>query len=200
MDRGDWDRRWERRAAEGRLHTAQILVAEVSHLPPRRALDLACGAGRNAVWLAERGWQVTAVDFSPVALAMARAHAAERGVEVEWVEADLRAYEPPAKSFDLVLVLYLHLPAQERRAVLARAARALAPGGTFLLVGHDLANLGTNAPGPSDPDVLYTPEDIVRELPDLRVIRAQRVARPVSFDDQQAVAIDALVRAVSIPA
>ncbi|MER3409668.1 MAG: class I SAM-dependent methyltransferase, partial [Thermoleophilia bacterium] len=125
---------------------------------------------------------------------------AERGVEVELVEADLRAYEPPAKAFDLVLVLYLHVPAQERRAVLARAARALARGGTFLLVGHDLANLGASAPGPSDPNVLYTPEDIVRELPDLRVIRAHRVTRRVALDDGQAVAIDALVRAVSIPA
>jgi len=87
-----------------------------------------------------------------------------------------------------------------RLAVLARAARALARGGTFLLVGHDLANLGASAPGPSDPNVLYTPEDIVRELPDLRVIRAHRVTRRVALDDGQAVAIDALVRAVSIPA
>ncbi len=199
MDRGDWDRRWQKRAAEGKLHPADILVAEVAHLPAGRALDLACGAGRNAVWLAERGWRVMAVDFSPVALAMAREHAAERGVEVEWVESDLRAYEPPQRAFDLVLVLYLHVPPEERRAVLARAAGALAPGGTFLLVGHHLANLGTKAPGPSDPAVLYTPEEIAGELPGLRVIRAQRVARPVVVDDRQAVAIDALVRAVFLP-
>jgi SAM-dependent methyltransferase len=198
VERQDWDRRWQKRAEEGRLAPSDRLMAEVADLPPGRALDLACGAGRNAVWLAERGWRVTAVDFSPVALGMARALAAERGVDVEWVEADLRTYQPPPGAFDLVIVLYLHLPPSDRRQVLARAATAVAPGGTFLLLGHHLANLDTGAPGPSDPAVLYRPEEIVRELPGLRAVRAERVLRPTTAEDgREVVAIDALVRAVA---
>jgi len=197
VESSQWDRRWRERALERRLEPAGLLVAETAELQPGRALDLACGAGRNAVWLAERGWRVTAVDFSAVALRMARELAAERGVEVEWVHADLRTYEPLRGVFDLVLVLYLHLPAIERRLVLARAAAAVAPGGTFLLLGHDLANLDTGAPGPSDPAVLYTPDDIARELPGLRIVRAERVERLVQREGVEARAIDALVRAVA---
>lgn len=198
MDATDWDRRWQKRASEGRLEPAEALTAEVAELPPGRALDLACGAGRNAVWLAERGWRVTAVDFSSVALALARELARERGVEVEWLQADLLAYEPPPAAFDLVLVLYLHLPAPQRRLVLARAAAAVAPGGTFLLLGHDVTNLGTGAPGPSDPALLYTPEAIVAELPGLRPVRAERVQRKTLVDGEEVVAVDTLVRAVPI--
>lgn len=197
MESRDWDRRWRERALKRRLEPAQLLVTEVGGLEPGRALDLACGAGRNAVWLAERGWRVTAVDFSPVALEQARELAVSRRVEVEWVLADLRTYEPLPGAFDLVLILYLHLPSRERRPLIARAAAALAPGGTLLVVGHALANLGTGAPGPSDPDVLYTPEDIAAEIPGLAVERAEQVRRPVETEQGPVEAIDALVRAVA---
>jgi hypothetical protein len=90
-------------------------------------------------------------------------------------------------------VLYVHLPADERRALLARAAAALAPGGTLLVVGHDLTNIGTGAPGPSRPDVLYTPEGVGHDLAGLDVVKAERVVRPVDTDDGQAEAIDTLV-------
>jgi 2-polyprenyl-3-methyl-5-hydroxy-6-metoxy-1,4-benzoquinol methylase len=92
-----WNRRW---SGEERVHAStapsRFLVAEVAGLPPGAALDLGCGAGRNAVWLAEQGWRVTAVDFSDVALRMARALADERRVAVEWIEADalVRAHRP----------------------------------------------------------------------------------------------------------
>ena len=138
--------KWNRRYAEDdRIHSTavpnQFFVAEAADLSPGRALDLACGAGRNAVWLAERGWQVTAVDFSGVALSMARALAASRGVGVEWMEADVVEWSPPPGVYDLVAVLYLQLPADERRIVLRHAAAAVRPGGTLLVVGHDLLNL-----------------------------------------------------------
>jgi SAM-dependent methyltransferase len=172
-------------------------VEEVEDLRPGRALDLGCGEGRNAVWLAQRGWRVTAVDFSEIALARARRLASSRSAAVEWVVADLRAYEPPAGAFDLVLYLYVHLPAPARRLVLRRAAAALAPGGALLVLGHDLANLTAGHGGPSDPAVLYTPAEIVTELPRLRIERAEQVARPVETEEGEAVAIDALVRAVA---
>jgi len=96
---------------------------------------------------------------------------------------------------DLVAVLYLQLPPEERRLVLERASEALAPGGTLLVVGHDLSNLTEGYGGPTNAAVLFTPDDIVRELPGLVVERAKRVRRPVAVDGGEVEAIDALVRA-----
>lgn len=195
VEREDWNRK---HGEAGRLFGVEpnrFLVAEVERLIPGRALDLACGAGRNAVWLAEQGWTVTGADFSDVALAEAARLAGERGVDVEWVDADLRAWEPPAATFDLVVVLYLQVPEAERRVVLARAAAAVAPGGTLLVVGHDLENLNGGYGGPKDPLVLLTPEAVAGELPGLVVERAERVVRPVETDEGEAQAIDTLVRA-----
>ena len=193
MRREDWDRRY---AATQLLWSAgpnQFLVAEVDDLEPGRGLDLACGEGRNAVWLAQRGWRVTAVDFSEVAIARARDRATHEGVDVDFHCADLLDFEPEPGAYDLVVILYLQIPADERRLVLSRASRALAPGGTFLLVGHDLENLVRGVGGPRDPDVLYTPDDIARELRGLEIQKAERVLREVEDADRPA--IDALVLA-----
>jgi SAM-dependent methyltransferase len=187
----DWDRRYAEKELVWSAGPNRFLAAEAADLTPGRALDLACGEGRNALWLAERGWQVTAVDFSRVAVEKGRRIAAERGVDVEFVVADLLEYEPAAAAYDLTIVFYLQLAADELSTVLARAAAALAPGGTFLLVGHDLRNLTEGHGGPQDASVLYTPEDVVASLGDLEVERAEPVERPVDG----AVAIDALVRA-----
>jgi SAM-dependent methyltransferase len=191
--REDWDRRY---AAVDSLWSAKpnrFLVAEVAELEPGRALDLACGEGQNAIWLAVRGWHVRGVDYSAVAIAKARARAEREGVDVEFVEEDLLHHEPEAGTYDLVLVIYLHLPADKRRNVLGRATRALAPGGTFLLLGHDLLNVTEGVGGPSDPGLLYTPDDIVAELDGLALEKATRVYRDVADADRPA--IDALVRA-----
>jgi len=191
-----WNRRW---AGEERVHAStapsRFVVAEVADLPPGAALDLACGAGRNAVWLAEQGWRVTAVDFSGVALRMARTLEAERRVTVEWVEADVLAWTPPSRAYDLVCVLYLQLPAGERRTALARAAAAVRPGGTLLVLGHDLLNLTDGWGGPTQADVLFTPDDVVAEVGDLRIEKAERVRRAVDDPGASREAIDALVRA-----
>lgn len=193
MRREDWDRRYEERELLWSASPNRFLVAEAAGLAPARALDLACGEGRNAIWLAELGWQVTAVDFSEVAIAKARERAARDGADVDFICGDLLDYEPEPEAYDLVLVLYLQLPAGERRLVLSRAASALASGGTFLLVGHDLTNLTEGAGGPSDPEVLYTPNDIAAELHGLEIEKAERVLREVEGADRPA--IDALVRA-----
>lgn len=193
MQREDWDRRYAEVESLWSARPNRVLVAEVEELTPGRALDLACGEGRNAIWLVERGWDVTGVDFSQVAIAKARASAERAGVDVDFVCADLLDYEPARGAHDLVVVLFLQLPADERRRVLRRAADALAPGGTLLLVGHDLANLTEGTGGPSDPNVLYTPEDVVSELPGLEVEKAERILRDVDGADRPA--IDALVRA-----
>jgi SAM-dependent methyltransferase len=198
MDARDWDRRWEEQALHVHGEPSPVVADVLGDSSPGRALDLGCGTGRNAVWLAEHGWQVTGVDFSPEALRQARERAAAQEVAVDWVEADLRTYEPPTAAFDLVLVAYVHLPADERRAVLSGAAAAVAQGGVLVVVGHDLANLGTGAPGPSSAAVLYAPSDIVPELPALTVLRAEQVRRPVEVDDGTVVeAVDALVVATT---
>ncbi len=189
MEREDWDRRWEERSHHCHDDPVGILADELADLPPGRALDLGCGAGRSAVWLAERGWDVTGVDFSDVALGLAR----KQRPDVDWVLADLREYEPERGAFDLVLVLFVHLPPDERRALLSGAADALAPGGIAVVLGHDVENLGTGAPGPSRPEVLYTPEDTARELAGLEIVKAGTVTRRVATDDGEVEAVDTLV-------
>jgi 2-polyprenyl-3-methyl-5-hydroxy-6-metoxy-1,4-benzoquinol methylase len=193
VKREDWDARY---AAVENLWAAKpnrFLVAEVGDLEPGRALDLACGEGQNAIWLATLGWRVTGVDYSEVAITKARGRAERDGVDVEFVCADLVTYEPERDAFDLVVVLYLHIPACQRRGILGRAAAAIAPGGTFLLVGHDTSNMTEGVGGPSDPDIHFTPDEIAAELQDLSIVKAERVFRDVLGQERDA--IDALVRA-----
>jgi SAM-dependent methyltransferase len=191
VERGDWNRKHGEAGPLFGVEPNRFLAAEAAGLPPGRALDVACGAGRNAVWLAERGWTVTGVDFSGVALAHARRLAEARGVEVEWVDGDLRGWQPPAE-YDLVAMLYLHVPANERRAVLSRAVASLAPGGALLVVGHHSDNIEHGSGGPKDPRVLYSAEDVAADLGGLELEKAGAVPRPVEGERD---AIDVLVRA-----
>ena len=118
-----------------------------------------------------------------------------RDVAVDWVLADLLDYQPPANAYELALIAYLQIAADERAAVLRNACSALAAGGEILVIGHDLANLSEGIGGPQEPGVLYTPEVIAAELPGLSVQRAERVRRPVEVDGVVHDAIDTLVRA-----
>jgi len=198
LDRSDWDARY---AATDLLWGAgpnRFVAAELeSRTPQGRALDLACGEGRNAIWLAEQGWTVTAADFSDVAIERARKLAAGRGVEVEWLCADLASYEPPAGVFQLVLIAYLQLPGAELRGVLTRAAAALAPASELLMIGHARRNLSEGVGGPRDPAVLWTPDGIggaLRAL-GLSVERCEHVQRVVDTPDGPREAVDVLARA-----
>ena len=197
MDSASWDRRYEGRELVWTAEPNPFLVAETETLVPGRVIDLACGEGRNAIWLAERGWQAVGADFSEVGLRKARELAKRRGVNVEWVAADLLDYRPDPRAFDLVLVFYLQLSATERRPILRAAAEAVAPNGTFLLVAHDSSNLQHGHGGPQDPAVLYTADDVVDDLADagLQVERAERVERQVQTPDGERIALDALLRA-----
>ena len=198
MDSQQWNERYAGAEFEWSMHPNQFAAAELADLPPGRALDLAAGEGRNSVWLAERGWSVTAVDFSRVGLDKGRRLSAARGVadgQVDWVVADLSEYEPARGAYELVLIAYLQVNQALRARVLAAAAAALAPGGTLLVIGHDLVNLTEGVGGPQSPEVLYTPQAVSAELPGLRIVRAERVRRAVERDGRQATAIDTLVRA-----
>jgi len=196
VNREHWDERYGTEELIWKAEPNRFLVEELDALPPGRALDVACGEGRNAVWLASKGWRVTGADFSRAGLAKAQRLATDRGVEVTWVEADVVEWRPPTASFDLVVVMYLHLPAEQRRRALAHAAAALAPGGVLLVVGHDTSNLLKGTGGPQDPAVLFGPDEIVQDLSGLHIERAEQVKRTVVTDAGEATAIDALVRAV----
>ncbi|MBP0459040.1 methyltransferase domain-containing protein [Streptomyces montanisoli] len=158
-----WDARYRRseRIWSGDPNTE--LVKEVAGLTPGRALDLGCGEGADAVWLAGRGWEVTAVDISPVALERARAHAVDAGVadRIDWRTADLGAGFP-AGTFDLVSAQFLHSPGEmDREKVLRSAAAAVAPGGVLLVAGH--SGGAPWEPGHADL-VLPTPAEVVASL------------------------------------
>jgi SAM-dependent methyltransferase len=192
---------WDRRYADSRLlwstEPNRFLVSEVSELEPGHALDVACGEGRNAVWLATLRWRVIGVDFSSVGLEKARVLARSRGVEVEWIAADLKDYKPEPEAFSLVIAFYLQVAATDRRKILRSVADAIGPGGTFLLVAHDRTNIERGYGGPQDPSVLYAPQDDVEDLAPagLTIERAETVKRPVQTADGERVALDALVRA-----
>lgn len=196
MGREDWNQRY---AVEGLIWTAdanRFLKTEIANLAPGCALDLAAGEGRNAVWLAEQGWQVQAVDFSDVALEKARQLAAARGVSdrIDFQEADLRGYVPEVQKFALVALLYLQIPQAELIPIITHAARAVAPGGILLLVGHDSSNLAHGYGGPRNPAVLYTAEQVVAALAgELTIEKAGRVERPVETPNGLKVALDCLV-------
>ncbi len=180
-----WDERHRAGDFEGEGANPTLVGAigdiEEAGVQPGSALELACGSGTNAVWLASRGWCVTAVDWSPVALSNGEAKAKEAGFEVEWLERNLFDWSPPAGSFDLVVIVYLHLPAEERRPVYGAAAAAVAPEGRLLIVGHDRINAVEGEGGPPDPERLFTAREIAEELvkadPELEVERAEVVRR-----------------------
>ena len=195
MNRDDWNDRYRTDEFVWTAEANRFVIAETLDLVPGRVIDLAAGEGRNAVWLAERGWQATAVDYSDVALAKAQRLAESRGVPLDTVVADVTTYEPEPRAYDLVLVIYLQLPEPGRSAALRHAVDAVAPGGTLLVIAHDRSNLDGGYGGPQDPAVLATSEDVAGIVAELDVLKAELVDRPVDTRDGPCVAIDHIVRA-----
>lgn len=168
-------------------------------LPAGTAVDLAAGEGRNALWLAERGWQAHAVDFSGVALQRAEALADERLGDARsrftTEVADLSTWQPPASGFDLVVVAYLQVPQPLRTPMLQAAAAAVGEGGHLLVIAHHPANIERGYGGPPAPEVNYTESDVLADIADsgLQILTAEEVQRAVTTDDGPRTAIDALV-------
>lgn len=199
MDAAQWDERY--RASAGGVWATQppAVVREiVTPLPPRSAIDVATGDGRTALWLAERGWTCTGLDFSSAGLALAAARPG--GDAVEWVEGDVREWEPDAPA-DLVVSCYLHLP--DSAAAVARIAQWVTPGGTLVVVGHDVENIAAGGHGPADPAILYTPELLRGALDErFRIERCERVVRTSADaelrEGHPAAAVDTLLHAVRV--
>jgi len=197
----DWDARY---AASEMVWSAgpNVFVERLcADLRPGRALDVAGGEGRNALWLADRGWDATVADWSQVALDRAAHLWDHRGEDgrhpgrLHVRRADV-VHEPLGDAeYDLVVVCYLQVPADERRAAHASAARAVAPGGRLVVVAHHSDNLTDGHGGPQDPAVLFTEHDVVADIDGLglAVVRAEREARTVATADGERTAWDAVV-------
>jgi len=169
---------WNQRYAERRQWSAgaNALVASLLEgLPPGDAVDLAAGKGRHALWLAARGWRVTAVDFSAAGLDRGRSQPGADGVT--WVLADVLSWYAPASSLDLVLVAYLHLPETDTTALLSRAVGWLRPGGRLLVLGHDVDNVARGVGGPQEPAILHSVERWAPVAALLEVDRLEQVQR-----------------------
>jgi len=168
FDRAFWDERYSSAHSLWSGNPNPHLVAEADGLTPGTALDAGAGEGADAIWLARRGWRVTAVDISGVALDRAAAHAAEAGDTVagriQWLRADMLEWQPPERAYNLVTAQYVHLPADGRRMVYARLAAAVADGGTLLVVGHHPSDMRTTMPRPQQPELFFTGDDLAAEL------------------------------------
>lgn len=138
FDAAYWENRYRSGEGASRRDPSPSLLAEAADLPPGTALDAGCGWGGDAMWLAARGWQVTAVDVSPAAVDQARRDAKsadpDAAARVAWLPADLTTWDPDER-FDLVTSHYVHVPGPQE-PLFARLASWVAPGGTLLVVGH----------------------------------------------------------------
>jgi SAM-dependent methyltransferase len=169
-----WDERYRERGPEPGP-PEQALVAALSPLRPGRAVDLGCGTGRHTLWLATRGWCVTAVDFSAVGVERGRAAAERRGLSVDWVVADVRHWGPPSPlPVDLVLAARIRLPVP----VLQAASGWLGPGGRLVVLGHAVEPGREPLDGPRDPALRHTEESLRAAAAGLAVERLDRVERP----------------------
>lgn len=178
MDRDAWDRRYEEAELIWSAEPNQLLPPAVEGVEPGKALDLAAGEGRNAVWLASQGWDCTAVDFSTVAIEKGRRLAETQGLDVEWVVDNVLAYEPEP-IHDLVMIFFVHLADTQMEQLFRVARAALKPGGRLIGLGHALRNLTEGYGGPQVAEVLWT-EDRIRPLLDGMTITAcEEVLRPV---------------------
>jgi 2-polyprenyl-3-methyl-5-hydroxy-6-metoxy-1,4-benzoquinol methylase len=188
MDAEGWDARYAGQPLVWSAGPNALFASLVADWAPGRALDLACGEGRTAVWLASLGWRVRAVDFSSVGIDKGRERAAAQGLQIDWdvddvVTADL------GEGYDLVALLYLQLPHEQLAGVVGRCVEALAPGGRLVVIAHDLDNLERGVGGPQDAAVLPTAALLREWARAADVERAEQVGR----ETPEGTAIDVLL-------
>jgi SAM-dependent methyltransferase len=187
MDMGDmrslWDARYEAKGALWGAEPNQFLAEIATLLEPGTALDLGCGQGRNSFWLASRGFTVTGLDLSPVAIEQAREVADELGVDVSFESVDLTSWDPDGRVWDLVVLTYLHLSGKRRPIVHGAARRAVAPAGRLVVIAHHLDNFENGVGGPPVPDLLFTEQQLADDFSDLNILRNEKVIRTTEEGD-----------------
>jgi SAM-dependent methyltransferase len=188
FDKGFWDERYSSARQVWSGDPNPQLVAEVAGRPPGRALDVGCGEGADAIWLAQQGWAVVAADISSVALERAARHARDTDpvvtARIEWWQADLLASPPEPGSFDLVSVQFLQLPPEPRTRLFTALAASVRVGGTLLVVGHHPSDLATGVARPPMPELFYSPEEIAALLDDSWTVEVSEARpRPASTPD-----------------
>ena len=202
MDEAFWNGRYLSSSALWSGHPNPHVMTEAAALVPGEGLDVGCGEGADAIWLAARGWQVTAVDLSSVALERAATRASEAGADVarriKWLHVDLTDWVPAASSYDLVSAQFLHLPKDQRELIHRRIGESVAPGGTLLVVGHHPSDLHTTAPRPRVPELLFTASEVAASLtPEdwIVVVDEARPRQTLDSDGQATTVHDAVLKA-----
>lgn len=188
-DAAEWDAMYAERAVVWSGEPNTQLVAEVGALNPGSVLDVGCGEGADAVWLARCGWQVTAVDISGVALERARAHAESAGAEISFEQADLVAAPPAPDSYDLVSAQFFHLPDPPRSQAYRGLASAVSPGGHLLVVGH----YPSEHIGKDHPERLFTNDEIIALRPDWQVVTSEIRERTAMHHGELSELVDGVV-------
>lgn len=162
---GFWDERYRSATRVWSGDPNPQLVREAGDLAPSTALDAGCGEGADAHWLAARGWRVTAMDVSAVALERGAAHAGpDIAGRITWECVDLTTWLPDHRTYDLVSAQFMHFPSAVREPLFDRLAASVAPGGTLLVVGHDPSDLATSAHRPTEPDMFFTAAELAATL------------------------------------
>jgi SAM-dependent methyltransferase len=198
-----WDERYRSSNAVWSGDPNPQLVTEVTGLAPGRALDVGCGEGADAIWLAERGWSVTAIDISTVALErsaeVAKKHGTAIADRITWQQADITEWHPDDAAYGLVSVHFMQMPKDVRDPAFRRLAAAVAPGGTLLVVGHHPSDLHTGVRRPRGEGVLYTADEIAALLDERHWRVAVNEARERIANDPEGRPVtvhDAILRAV----
>ena len=174
-----WDERYSQPDFAYGTAPNEFLVTAAGHIPPGPVLSLGEGEGRNATYLAGLGHRVVAVDQSEVGLAKARRLAADRGLTIETIPADLDAYPIEPGAWSGIVSIFCHLPRRIRVPLYAAAVRGLQPGGVLVLEAYTPNQLGRGTGGPSDPDMLVSLSHLRDELPGLEFLHAQELDREV---------------------
>ncbi|MEM8551119.1 MAG: enoyl-CoA hydratase-related protein [Pseudomonadota bacterium] len=192
-----WDARYTAHAAPFGREPNAFLVSVRDKLPAGKAFTAADGQGRNALWLAREGFDVTLNDLSPVAVENARANAAAAGLPVKAAAADLCRVPPPHNTFQVVTAIYLHVPPQMRVTIHEALAAALAPGGVLVLEAFSKQQIGNPSGGPKNPDLLYDTATLRGDFPGLEPIHLEECEVDLSegeFHRGRAAVVRAMLR------
>ncbi len=194
--KGAWDERYSQAGLVWGRDANSFVVSQLEGLSPRRVLDLGCGQGRNALWLASQGHEVTGLDLSPVAIAQASEIAEGAGLDANFAAVDLVTdWQPSPNAYDLIVLSYLQLPESARKPVHAKVVEALASEGMIFLIAHHPDNLEQGVGGPPYPEVMFDEAELAKDFAQLNIKRNEKVLRPVDQDGVIKDAIDIILLA-----